>query len=201
MQTIFFSTSMDIIEEWKMRHNMEDSISCDDTALLEDILKKPEVYILVADYDSVAHDINKFISSNSLPKNTVVLERAPAIATGKMLISHGVRAYGNSRMLSHHYTQMIQTVQNNKVWTYPELTAALVERTNQPILHRDTIELIYNKLSQKESEVAYSILEGLTNDAISRKMGITTRTVKAHITSIFQKLHVNDRVSLVLLLR
>jgi DNA-binding NarL/FixJ family response regulator len=32
-------------------------------------------------------------------------------------------------------------------------------------------------------------------------MDITTRTVKAHISAIFSKLHINDRVSLVLLLK
>ena len=88
-------------------------------------LTKP--YIVVADYDSVAKDINKLISSNALPQYVVVLERIPAIATGKMLISHGVKAYGNSRMLTHHYTQMIETVTNNNIWTYPELTAKLIK--------------------------------------------------------------------------
>jgi len=62
-------------------------------------------------------------------------------------------------------------------------------------------ELIENRLSQKEQEVVYLILEGFVNDAIASRLEITTRTVKAHVSAIFSKLHINDRVSLVLLLK
>ena len=201
MQIIFFSSNLDTIDEWRERHNIEHSEACYDIESLENKLKKLDAYIIVADYDSVAHDINKWLSSNSLAKNVIVLEREPAIATGKMLVSHGVKAYGNSRMLAHHYLQMLQTVIDNKIWTYPELTAALVKTTKKVSLNKDAKELIEQRLSKKEIEVIYLVLEGLTNDAIGLALDITTRTVKAHVSSIFSKLHVNDRVSLVLLLK
>ena len=118
-----------------------------------------------------------------------------------MLISKGIKAYGNSRMLTHHYTQMINTVANDKIWTYPELTIALTQSQKESSISSDSKELIDNRLTQKEKEVVYLILEGLTNDAIASKLDITPRTVKAHTSSIFSKLHVNDRVSLVLLLK
>jgi DNA-binding NarL/FixJ family response regulator len=35
--------------------------------------------------------------------------------------------------------------------------------------------------------------EGLPNKTIARRLGITERTVKAHLTSIFQRLGVSDR--------
>ena len=37
------------------------------------------------------------------------------------------------------------------------------------------------------------VSDGLPNKAIARRLGITERTVKAHLTSIFQRLGVNDR--------
>lgn len=202
MQIIFFSADMTIIDEWKSRHGLEHSFSCYDEKSLQKVLKGLlKSFILVVDFNSVDKEINRLITSGALPENVIVLEKVPAIATGKMLISHGVKAYGNSRMLSNHYRQMIDTVTNAKVWTYPELTAALIESSKKKDLNSYAKELIESRLTKKEKKAVYLILKGLTNDAIASKLDITTRTVKAHVSSIFTKLHVSDRVSLVLLLK
>jgi len=200
MKFILFTQDLDLPYEWKKKYNINN---------VKEVTSKEELLhltlqddsIILADYDSVATDVNKLIASNKLPKNFIVLEKAPQIVTGKALISRGVKAYGNARMLPLHFTQMIQTVQNSKVWTYPELTASLVQHSNTPSLNPEAQQLLDERLTKKEKEVVYLILEGLTNDAIATKLNTTTRTIKAHITSIFQKLHINDRLSLVLLLK
>jgi len=202
MQIIFFSSNIDMINEWRQRHDLVNSTSCYDLDSLKvEIDNADNDYVLICDYDSVAHDLNSLISSNFLPKNSIVLEKAPAITTGKMLISHGIKAYGNSRMLNVHYLQLIQTVLDGDIWTYPELTASLIKVSKNFKLNTDAKELIESRLTDKEIEVILLILEGLTNSAIADALSITVRTVKAHVSSIFTKLHINDRISLVLLLK
>ena len=201
MQIIFFSSNLDIVSEWKKIHSMNDSELCYDFRSLKERLEEFKESILITDYDSVAHELNKLIFSNNLPQRVIVLERVPELITGKMLISHGVKAYGNSRMLNVHFKQMLQAVSNSKVWTYPELTSALIDLKPKSDLSNESQELINNRLSKKEKETIYLVLEGFTNDAIAHKLGITTRTVKAHVSAIFSKLHVNDRIALILLLR
>lgn len=200
MKTLFFSSDIDMIDEWRIRHTVENFVSCYDMASLNNELAQSSPTLIIADYDSVSNEVNKLISSNTLPDKLIVLEKVPEILTGKMLIAHGVKAYGNARMLRTHYKQMIQTVEDGKIWTYPELTSALV-KLGATSLSKDAQNLINNKLTDKEIEVIYLILQGLTNDAIGKTINITTRTVKAHIGSIFSKLHVNDRITLVLLLK
>lgn len=201
MQIIFFSSDENTINEWRDKYNTQDFKSCYDIESLNNEIKNIEKFILVCDYDSIAHDLNTLISSKTLPYYSVVLERSPAIATGKILIKNGVKAYGNSKMLLKHFNQLVDTVKENKTWTYPELTAALVKSTKKTSINSDAAELIESRLTLKERDVVLLVLEGLTNDAIANELGITTRTVKAHISSIFSKLHVNDRISLVLLLK
>ncbi len=201
IKIIFFSSNMEIVNTWKKNNYVDRSLFFYDAKLLKNELPHVEEYIIIADYDSVASDINHWISSSSLPSNLIVLERVPEIATGKMLISRGVKAYGNSRMLSNHFTQMLDTVKNNKIWTYPSLTAKLAKMESITIISEDAKNLIENRLSKKEIEVVYLIMKGLVNNAIALKLNITTRTVKAHVSSIFSKLHINDRVSLILLLK
>ncbi len=201
MKTIFFSKDIDIIDEWEKRYSIGHSASAYEADSLAEHMTNNNELIIIADYDSVATEINRMVSSNTLPKNTIVLERAPEIATGKMLISRAIKAYGNSRMLPQHYAQMLDTVSRNKIWTYPELTAALIVSSKRSLLSPESTALMSKRLTEKEIKVVYLILDGLTNDAIASALGITTRTVKAHVGSIFTKLHINDRLSLVLLLK
>ncbi|MDF1874824.1 response regulator transcription factor [Sulfurimonas sp. SAG-AH-194-I05] len=201
MEIIFFSTNSDMISEWNSMHSIEFSLVCSDIESLQETIKKHDTYAIIIDYDSVSSEFNKLISAGDTIKNIIVLEKSPEIATGKMLLSHAVKAYGNSKMRSSHFYQMIETVMYGKVWTYPELTIALVKSTKHADLNEDSLQLIKNRLTRQEVRVVKHILNGLTNQAISTKLGITLRTAKAHVSSIFQKLHVTDRISLVLLLK
>lgn len=199
MKVVYFSTNIDIVDEWVKRHSIDNHSACSDINCLLDELDNDTDTIIVADYDTTAHTINSLISTSSVPNNLIILEKAPELITGKMLIRNHIKAYGNSRMLAHHYAQMIEVVNDGNIWTYPELTSALVKVTDK--LSDDAIELINHRLSQKEKEVIYLLLDGLTTDTMATSLDITARTVKAHISSIFDKLHVNDRVSLILLLK
>ncbi len=91
MKVLFFSTDIALIGEWEKRETLYDFLSCHDTKSLENAQNKEALTLIIADYDSVAHEINKMISSNTLPKNVIVLEKAPEIATGKKLVMHGVK--------------------------------------------------------------------------------------------------------------
>jgi DNA-binding NarL/FixJ family response regulator len=48
-------------------------------------------------------------------------------------------------------------------------------------------------LSPRESEVLALVATGLANKQIARRLGISERTVKAHLTAVFQQLGVTDR--------
>jgi DNA-binding NarL/FixJ family response regulator len=53
-------------------------------------------------------------------------------------------------------------------------------------------------LSAREREVLGLLLEGLPNKLIARRLGISEKTVKAHLTSVFRAIGVTDRVQAVL---
>jgi DNA-binding NarL/FixJ family response regulator len=48
-------------------------------------------------------------------------------------------------------------------------------------------------LTIREREVLGFVAEGLANKAIARRMGISEKTVKAHLTSVFGRIGVTDR--------
>jgi DNA-binding NarL/FixJ family response regulator len=49
------------------------------------------------------------------------------------------------------------------------------------------------ELSPREREVLALVAQGLPNKLISRRLGISEKTVKAHLTSIFRSIGVDDR--------
>jgi DNA-binding NarL/FixJ family response regulator len=49
------------------------------------------------------------------------------------------------------------------------------------------------ELSTREEGVLRLVAEGLANKQIARRLGIAERTVKAHLTNVFQRLGVTDR--------
>ena len=59
---------------------------------------------------------------------------------------------------------------------------------------------LLKRLTQKEQEVALLLKKGLSNKEIALHVGITERTVKAHLSSIFEKTGAKDRLALALVL-
>jgi DNA-binding NarL/FixJ family response regulator len=53
-------------------------------------------------------------------------------------------------------------------------------------------------LTQRERDVLALICEGLSNKAISRRLGIAPTTVKVHVSKILRTLNVSDRLNAVL---
>lgn len=62
-------------------------------------------------------------------------------------------------------------------------------------------DVILADLSQREMAVAEKVALGLNNKKIAQALDITDRTVKAHLTAIFKKLDLKDRLSLALLVQ
>ena len=56
-------------------------------------------------------------------------------------------------------------------------------------------------LTKRETQVAQAVADGCSNREIAERLNISERTVKARLTSVFQKLDVRDRVQLALLMR
>ena len=153
--------------------------------------------IVIADYDSVSKEINTLLASAKVINNLIVLESLPALATGKFLIQHGIKAYGNINMNSVQLNNLVKVVSEDKVWIYPELTANLAT-LGLPVSLDNTL---MSRLNLEEKEIVILAMNGNTNEAISNIQGITIRNVKQKFSSIFSKLHVNNRIGLILLLK
>lgn len=60
---------------------------------------------------------------------------------------------------------------------------------------------LLSTLSSREKDVANMIRDGKSNKVIANSLNISERTVKAHLTSIFKKLNISDRLHLALYIK
>ena len=73
--------------------------------------------------------------------------------------------------------------------------APLDPRVARILLPSDATRAEGPGLSGREAEVLGLVAEGLANKQIARRLGISERTVKVHLGSVFRRLGVSDRTS------
>lgn len=70
---------------------------------------------------------------------------------------------------------------------------SLIPLLNSKLIARDIDMQNMQKLSKREIEVLKLVAVGMFNKEIGKKLGISERTVKNHMSSIFKKIDSNDR--------
>jgi len=90
-----------------------------------------------------------------------------------------------------------RVVEHGGLWVGPRLMRRLMQ--GLAARGKAAAEPALDMLSQRERQVAVAVAQGSTNKEIARVMGITERTVKAHLSTAFEKLGVRDRMQLSLL--
>lgn len=89
----------------------------------------------------------------------------------------------------------IQAAARGEVLLSPELMQQVLKaQTVQPETEQSPAEDV---LSDREVEVLQHVAKGERNKEIAYHLGITERTVKAHLTHIYQKLQVDSRAAAV----
>jgi NarL family two-component system response regulator LiaR len=84
----------------------------------------------------------------------------------------------------------IRAIRSGESVLHPNIIARLLKRAMMtPVKENKASEL----LSERESEVLKLVTSGMSNREIAEKLFLSQRTVKAHLTSVFNKLNVASR--------
>lgn len=91
----------------------------------------------------------------------------------------------------------IRKVNAGEVWIdNPILSQALESLVTKPSLPAGTDR--DQRLSNREMEVVRCVAMGLRNKEVADKLGVSEATIKNHLTSVYSKLGVSDRLELIL---
>lgn len=135
-----------------------------------------------------------YASSNQL----VFLSSTPSDIEHMAALTAGARGYCHSYAASESLQAIMNVVAAGGVWAGPAILQALIRSVNKIFVPKDP-QIWMAPLTAREREVAILASNGSMNKEIARELGITERTVKFHLSLIFEKLKVSDRLQLALL--
>ncbi|WP_348945507.1 response regulator transcription factor [Chitinibacter sp. FCG-7] len=118
----------------------------------------------------------------------------PRDEEGHYLLSAGARAYCHAAAPGKLLEQVLSVVAAGEIWAGRSLVQRILSAINQLPAQKPVL----SELSEREKETAIYAAKGYANKEIARVLNISERTVKAHLTSCYDKLGISDRVHLTL---
>jgi DNA-binding NarL/FixJ family response regulator len=132
-----------------------------------------------------------------------LLSDRPHEDEGLAFLRLGIVGYANSYSSTERLLEAARTVSSGGVWVNQQLMQRLIAQTVPADRARTNgngaARQILHNLSNREYQIAGLVAEGLANLEIAEQLGITERTVKAHLGAIYAKTSTRGRLGLALL--
>jgi DNA-binding NarL/FixJ family response regulator len=154
------------------------------------------VYLFSKSRQGLSQAVTEMSSNHKVKFCVFDQSQDPDIAV--LLVKAGCHGYAMRDAI-----EKIETIAEKLIQGSYWVPRTVMERVVEEItVNRDAIVgSLCQDLSPREHEVALWIGRGLSNKRIAREMGVTERTVKAHLSNIFRKTPVSDRLELALLMK
>lgn len=177
-------------------------------ALIKHTVIKKNISIVLLDYDLVgldgANGIAQLLDGNTDIQIVVFITKL-SDQEEWALFKTGIRGCCNKKTTPEQIKIAIQAIQRGELWIRRTLTnfmlEELVEVTKEKTRIEQAIKELLENLTKREYEIAMLVGQGESNKRIASKLAITERTVKAHLTEIFRKLRISDRIKLALVMK
>jgi two-component system NarL family response regulator len=145
------------------------------------------------------------LANLSLATAIVVLGGPVSDALEIELFQAGVRGYCRNDVDPELLKRVVLAVTLGELWIRRSLVPRLLDALGLKFpavaaMERRAVTGRLVSLTEREHQIAALVGSGGTNKQIARQLAITERTVKAHLTEVFRKLGITDRLKLALLL-
>ena len=127
----------------------------------------------------------------------VAMSARPHAAEGIALLRAGATGYCNRLAAPGVLNALVTSVDHGEIWAGKQVTDHLLRAAiaDAPVTEAGDLD---SRLTPREQQIAQQVAAGLSNKVIAADAGITERTVKAHLNSIFRKTGIRNRVQLAL---
>ncbi|MER3422162.1 MAG: DNA-binding response regulator [Nitrospiraceae bacterium] len=133
----------------------------------------------------------------------ILLTKTPSEKEGTAMLAAGARGYCETNIDPLLLKKAVKMVRKGEIWVgrkvishLLETLVSLTEQQRSKSLHELSVSL--ENLTPREREIVHQIGRGASNKEIASQLHVTEKTVKAHLTSIFRKLGIPDRLQLAL---
>lgn len=204
MQDIFVSTLQVCLDSWKkafpdcklVQHAFQLN-----KAITADNQQQPVVFWLHMHAKMNLPEAIAAIMKHCPAAKIVILDNDPTHTQSLQALSAGAMGYAHAYSAPKLLTEIKAVISHGGIWLGQQLLQRLLETSvklagGSP----EYVDGLLKQLTKREQQVALEAAKGLSNKEIARILNITDRTVKAHLASTFERLHVKDRLQLALML-
>jgi DNA-binding NarL/FixJ family response regulator len=131
-----------------------------------------------------------------------LLSDQPEEEEGLAFLKLGIVGYANTYISSERLAEAVRVITGGAVWLGQKVMQRLIldsyARAKEKAIADSEKKL--DTLTPREREIANLIAQGQSNLEIAANLDITERTVKAHLSSIYEKTKTGSRLNLALLI-
>lgn len=197
------------LAHWKQGLSGISTLICvADLDSLRDELVRRKLPILLLDHDLLGIDSPQTIEHLLVlsPKTRIILSTTGISDEMEWrLFKSGVKGFCMNTIELEQIKRAVMAVSQGELWIRRKLVQYMQNELSVTMQEKKHIERAVNSLlenlTRREYEIAILVGRGESNKQIARQLDITERTVKAHLTEIFRKLAISDRIKLALLVK
>ncbi len=182
-----------LVEKYKSEYKRKITtvLNCFDPGKV--ISEKPD--LLITDFNTLSDMFHEDFINDKLRVILLGTRCLPMIENARLatFISHGLVGILSSDTNELQFSKALNTIISGELWFERKRLQSAVPGNNS------VINKNIPHLTEKEIEIVKLICEGLSNKEIKKSLKITEQAVRAHLSRIYKKTAVSDRLQLALL--
>jgi len=135
------------------------------------------------------------------PTKIILLTSRPDEKEGIAALKAGARGYCDREIAPVLLAKALDVVQKGEIWVGRKLIPHLLEELTALTEQQDSpaeLDNRFDRITPREREIVQLLSAGASNKEIAKRLTVTERTVKAHLTAVFRKLGISGRLQLAL---
>ncbi len=204
MNILLSSANRSVLKRWNNLlaevHSLEQTTSVDELKARSG----ENIYDLILVHRSmIDRELFSGLLESSPENRFFLLSDQPDEEEGLVFLKRGIVGYGNTYISQPRLLEAVRTISNGSVWVGQKVIQALIAEAHARVKDKDVSAVDKERLetlTPRENEIAQLVSKGRSNLEIAAELDITERTVKAHLTSIYEKTGTGSRLSLALLI-
>jgi len=201
------SPSRETLSGWRQGLvDFADLVCAENLDSVRDSLAQINPQILLLDYDLLGSDVIKVVAeliNLNLKTKIVIFSHQLSDEVEWELFVNGVKGCCLKDIDQQQVKYVVNALLHGELWMRRSLACRLLDELGKIALEKNQINIATNNLlanlTKRELEIATLVGNGESNKQIACRLDITERTVKAHLTEVFRKLDVRDRLKLALI--
>ena len=165
---------------------------------IAEILRQENPQLLVFDYEALGPNAEGIISRLRRAASEIrilVMATRSGDETTERVLRAGARGLVGKQLDLATLVRAIRAVASGEVWANRRTTALTLAQLTDFSAGVPTFE---GQLTKREQQIVDGVTRGLRNKEIARQLNISEKTVKSHLSNIFQKLGLDGRFALAL---